>query len=89
VWAISLSEAVPEKYRSASPGFGWSWPFDYEGAMWEAGRFGEASWPCPAKQTGNRIVLPLNQPLIFEGLEITYYELWNPGVLSWILQFRI
>jgi hypothetical protein len=22
VWAISLSEAVPEEYRSASPGFG-------------------------------------------------------------------
>ena len=79
VWAISLSDAVPEEYRSASPGFAWSWPFDYEGATREAGRFGEAPWPWPAKQTGNRIVLPLNQPLISEGLEITYLGITESG----------
>lgn len=70
VWL--LSDAVPIEYRSASPGFNWGWEYDYEGAMRDAGRFGEKPWPWPAKKTGSRIILPLNQPLVIEGLEITY-----------------
>lgn len=72
VWMIVLSDAVPTEYRSASPGFGWSWDFDFEAAMRDAGRFGEQPWPWPAQATDNRLVLPLNQPLLFEGLTITY-----------------
>ena len=72
VWTIVLSDAVPHEFRSASPGYGWSWDFDYETAMQEAGRLGAEPWPWPATGTGNRLVLPLNQPLLSQGLEITY-----------------
>jgi hypothetical protein len=72
VWMIVLSDAVPAEYRSASPGFGWSWDFDYEAAMRDAGRLGAAPWPWPARNTGNRLLLPRNQPLVYEGLAITY-----------------
>jgi hypothetical protein len=70
VWL--LSDAVPIEYRSASPGFNWGWEYDYQGAMRDAGSFGEKPWPWSAKKTGSRIILPLNQPLVTEGLEITY-----------------
>ena len=76
VWL--LSDAVPIEYRSASPGFNWGWEYDYEGAMRDAGRFGEKPWPWPAKKTGSRIILPLNQPLVTEGLEITYQGMVGP-----------
>ncbi len=78
VWMIVLSDAVPAEYRSTSPGFGWSWDFDYEDAMRDAGRLEAAPWPWPAKATGNRFVLPLNQPLLSEGLEITYRGMKEP-----------
>jgi hypothetical protein len=67
-----LSDAIPIEYRSASPGFNWGWEYDYEGAMRDPGKFGGEPWPWPAKKTGNRIILPLNQPLITDGLEITF-----------------
>jgi hypothetical protein len=70
VWL--LSDAVPIEYRSASPGFNWGWEYDYQGAMRDAGSFGEKPWPWSAKKTGSRIILPLDQPLFTEGLEITY-----------------
>ena len=70
VWL--LSDAIPNEYRSASPGFNWGWEYDYEGAMQDPRNFGGEPWPWPAKKTGNRIILPLNQPLITDGLEITY-----------------
>ena len=76
VWL--LSDAVPIEYRSASPGFNWGWEYDYEGAMRDVGRFGEKPWPWLAKKTGNRIILPLNQPLVTEGLEITYQGMVGP-----------
>jgi len=79
VWMIVLSDAVPVEYRSASPGFGWSWDFNYEDAMRDAGRLGAEPWPWPAKATGNRFVLPLNQPLLSEGLEITYRGMMESG----------
>jgi hypothetical protein len=74
-----LSDAVPMEYRSASPGFNWGWEYDYEGAMRDVGRFGEKPWPWPAKKTGNRIILPLNQPLVTEELEIMYQGMVGPG----------
>ena len=57
------------EYRSASPWFHLGWEIDYERAMRDTGRYGEKPWPC----TGSRIVLPLNQPLLAEGLGITYH----------------
>jgi len=72
VRAWLLSDAIPKEYRSASPGFNWGWEYDYEGAMQDAGKFGGEPRPWSAMKTGNRIILPLNQPLITEGLEITY-----------------
>jgi len=71
VRAWMLSDAVPLEYRSASPGFNWGWEFDYEGSI-QADKFGETAWPWPAQKTGNRIVLPQNQPLVTEGLKLTY-----------------
>lgn len=79
VLMIVQFDAVPTEYRSASPGFGWSWDFDYEDAMRNAGRLGERPWPWPAKKTGNRLVLPLNQPLNAEGLKITYRGMIESG----------
>ena len=79
VWMIVLSDTVPVDYRSASPGFGWSWDFNYEDAMRDAGRLGAEPWPWPAKATGNRFVLPLNQPLLSEGLKITYRGMTESG----------
>jgi hypothetical protein len=70
VWL--LSDAIPNEFRSASPGFNWGWEYDYEGAMQGPRKFGGERWPWPAKKTGNRIILPLNQPLITDGLEITF-----------------
>jgi hypothetical protein len=72
IWMLTFRDAIPFEYRNTSPGFGWSWDFDYETAMKEAGRSGAEPWPWPAKATGNRLVLPINQPLNFRGLEITY-----------------
>ena len=79
VWMIVLSDAVPAEYRSASPGFGWSWDFDYEAAMRDAGRLGAEPWPWPPKESGNRLLLPLDQPLLFKGLEITYRGMLESG----------
>jgi hypothetical protein len=79
VWTIMLSDAVPTEYRSASPGFGWSWDFDYEDAIRDIGSLGGKPWPWPAKETGNRLVLPLNQPLLSKGLKITYRGMMAPG----------
>jgi hypothetical protein len=72
VWSVMLSDSVPEEYRSASPGFGWSWSFNYEEAMRDAGKFGAEPWPWPAKETGNRLVLPLNQPLLSKGIVLVF-----------------
>jgi hypothetical protein len=72
VRAWLLSDAVPNEFRSASPGFNWGWEYDYERAMQDPGKFGGEPWPWPATKTGNRIILPLNQPLITDGLEIMY-----------------
>ena len=82
VWMIVLSDAVPAEYRSASPGFGWSWDFDYEDALADTGRLGEKPWPWPAKMTGNRLLLPLDQTLVSEGLEITYRGMVKSGVFQ-------
>jgi hypothetical protein len=71
-WMVVLSDAVPTEYRSTSPGFGWSWDFNYDMAMQDAGRLGEAPWPWPAEETGNRLVLPIGQPLLTKGMELTY-----------------
>jgi len=79
VWMILLRDAVPAEYRSASPGFGWSWDFDYEAGMRDAGRVGAQPWPWPAKETGNRLVLPMDQPLLSKGLEITYRGILESG----------
>jgi hypothetical protein len=79
VWMIGLSDAVPTEYRSASLPVGWSWDFDYEDAMQEAGGLGVEPWPWPAKATGNRLLLPLNQTLLSEGLEIIYRGMVKPG----------
>ena len=76
VWL--LSDAIPIEYRSASPGFNWGWEYDYEGAMRNVGEFGGKPWPWSAKRTGNRIILPLNQPLVTEGLELTYLGIVEP-----------
>ena len=82
VWMLILSDAVPTEYRNTSPGYGWTWDFDWETALREAGRLGEEPWPWPAKKTGNRIVLPLNQPLVSEGFEITYRGVRESGDLQ-------
>ena len=67
-----LSDSVPTEYRSTSPGFNWGWEYDYEGAMRNAGKFGGKPWPWPAQKTANRLILPLDQPLVTDGLKITY-----------------
>jgi hypothetical protein len=72
VHAWLLSDLIPTEYRSASPGFNWGWEYDYEGAMRNTGKFGGKPWPWPAQKTGSRIILPLDQPLVTDGLEITY-----------------
>ena len=79
VWMIVLSDAVPAEYRSSSPGFGWSWDFDYEAAMRDAGRLGAEPWPWPSKESGNRLLLPLDQTLLFKGLKITYRGMLESG----------
>lgn len=79
VGVIRLGDTVPAEYRSTSPGFGWSWDFDYEAAMREAGRPGAKPWPWSAKATGNRLLLPLNQPLHYNGLELTYRGMADSG----------
>jgi hypothetical protein len=47
--------------------------------MREAGRLGAEPWPWPAKKTGNRLVLPLDQPLLSGGLAITYRGMMDSG----------
>lgn len=72
VRAVGMADAVPEAYRSASPGFGWAWDFDYRTGMDEAGRFGEAPWPWPARASDGRVLLPRDQPLSYRGLTMVY-----------------
>ena len=71
-WMIVLADAVPVEYRNTSPGYSWKWDFDWEAGVKDGGRLGEEPWPWPAKQTDDTLMLPLNQPLLTEGLEITY-----------------
>jgi hypothetical protein len=77
--AIMLADTVPVEYRSASPGFGWGWEYDYELGVSEAGRLGAAPLPWPATVSGHRILLPLNQPLIFQGVKMTYRGMTKSG----------
>lgn len=79
VRAITLLDAVPTEFRSTSPGFGWSWDFNYETAIQDAGRLGSEPWQWPATKTGNRLVIPIDQTLVSEGLEITYRGMTEPG----------
>ncbi len=72
VWAFVQSDAIPTEYRSASPGFGWSWDFDYSTAVPDAGQTAANSRSWPAQHRGDRLVLPLGQPLVSQGLQITY-----------------
>ena len=88
VWTIVKADAIPAEFRSASPGYGWSWDFDYETAMREAGRMGAQPWPWPATQTGNRLVLPLNQPLLFHGHTMTYQGMNASGGFRLDIVFR-
>lgn len=72
-WAISQSDAVPTEYRSASPGFNWSWDFDYTTAVPDASRPAGDTRPWPAQPSGNRLMLPLGQSLLLsQGLQITF-----------------
>lgn len=73
--AVGLSGAIPDEFRSASPGFGWAWDFDYTSGMADAGRLGEAPWPWPAKASGGHLLLPLDQALNSNGLKLTYLGL--------------
>ena len=70
--AIMLSDTVPMEYRSASPGFGWGWEYDYESGVSKAGRLGETPLPWPATVSGHQLLLPLNQPLLFQGVKMIY-----------------
>lgn len=79
VRGILLSDTVPAEFRSASPGFGWKWDFDYQAAMRDAGRLGARPWPWPATETGSRMVLPLGQSLRSEGLKMTYRGMTEDG----------
>ncbi|WP_319404857.1 hypothetical protein [uncultured Desulfosarcina sp.] len=79
VWAILLSDAVPTEYRSASPGYNWGWSFDYETAMQNAGRLGEQPFPWPAREIANGLLLPLDQPLLSQGLKLTYRGMTDNG----------
>ncbi|MEJ2659367.1 MAG: hypothetical protein P8Z73_01400, partial [Desulfobacteraceae bacterium] len=75
----SLSGRVPVEYRSASPGFGWSWDFNYQDAILNGGRSGALPLPWQATETGDRLLLPLDQPLDAERLRITYRGKTEPG----------
>ena len=70
--AIMLSDTVPMEYRSASPGFGWGWEYDYESGVSKTGRLGETPLPWPATVSGRQLLLPLNQPLSFQGVKMIY-----------------
>jgi hypothetical protein len=78
-WAIVQSDAIPTEYRSASPGFGWSWDFDYTTAVPDTGRPAVGTRPWPAQHTGDRLMLPLGQPLAWQGLQITYRGMASAG----------
>ena len=79
-WMVVQADAVPVEYRNTSPGYGWTWDFDWVTALRDAGKFGEEPWPWPAKETGGgHFVLPLNQPLVSKGLELTYRGILESG----------
>jgi hypothetical protein len=77
--ATTLSGTVPEEYRSASPGFGWSWDFNSMDAIVNAGRLGELPLPWLATEIGSRLLLPLDQPLDSNRLRVTYRGRTVPG----------
>jgi hypothetical protein len=79
-WVVTQADAVPAEYRNTSPGYGWTWDFDWMTALREAGDFGEDPWPWPATATNGQWVLPLGQTLVSGGLEITYRGMSDPGV---------
>ena len=79
VWMAVHADAVPVEYRNTSPGYGWTWDFDWMTALRDAGRFGEDPRPWPAKAVGGSLVLPLDQPLMIYGLEITYKGMSESG----------
>jgi hypothetical protein len=79
VWMIVLADAVPIEYRNTSPGYSWKWDFDWEAGVKDGGRLGEEPWPWPAKVTGSSLMLPLNQPLVYDGFEITYRGILASG----------
>jgi hypothetical protein len=77
--AMTLSQRVPVEYRSASPGFGWSWDFNYRDAVRNGGRSGASPLPWQAIEAGNRLLLPLDQPLDTERMRIIYRGKTAPG----------
>jgi hypothetical protein len=76
---LLVQHAQPLEKRNASPGFGWSWDFDYESAMRDPR-------PIPNDEIGRaasfpmgHLVLPLNQKIAVAGLEIIYRGVAGAG----------
>jgi hypothetical protein len=77
--ATTLSQRVPKEYRSTSPGYGWSWDFNYQDGIQNGGRVGALPLPWQAMAAGDRLLLPLDQPLDAKRLRITYRGETGPG----------
>ena len=69
----AATKKIPLESRTTSPGFGWSWDFDYERALNEHFLTLDSPINQPhAPSAAEPLVLPLNEPVPVGGIRITY-----------------
>lgn len=70
--ALLVQHPIPLGQRNSSPGFGWSWDFDYETAMQDPRLVLDEAIDQPVSQPAGLLILPLNETVAVAGLEIIY-----------------
>lgn len=78
LWA-GTRPLIPIPYRDPSPGFGWSWDFNYQQAMREPGLTPEDAINRRSGLSPGELILPLGKPVPVADLNLIYRGLAGSG----------
>lgn len=70
--ALLLRHPIPMAKRLTSPGFGWSWDFDYESAMTHHAPISDDAPTRSASPDSEALALPLDAKVAVAGLVLIY-----------------